>query len=544
MNLQAFLDHWKIVENPFRGEEARQDPVFMRIESAGRAANAPKSPIEPQVEQGYAGPGIGSVVAHGEFEKIAGDFDRPSSAIVFGEKGSGKTAIRLQLADRVADLNSAHPASRCLWVSYDDWNPSLTRFVERVGSERKPNLTETLGKFRLVDHIDAILLLAVPPIVDALIEPGTTQSSFDAGLDARKTARKLPKRDRQSLMVLQTVYDRHVSPGGAEVRTRRLRRALRLPPPIASGVWSILAFLGWIPAAGVFYYAWDHKQLTLDPAQLTRLDSTLWTIAGLLAIYLVILLKRSVWDRLRFLALAHRLRRQVRVSTRSDASFGRSLRHLEPALLDQSVLPLTPADETRYAMLDRLHAVLQHFGYSTMMVVVDRVDEPSLIAGDPERMRLVVWPMLSNKFLQQPWVGIKMLLPMELRHVLFRESAAFFQEARLDKQNLIERLTWTGSTLYDLCNARLQACRQPGAAPISLMDMFAEDVTRQDLTEALEQVHQPRDAFKLLYQCMSDHCASTTSEQPQWRISRLMLDMVRKQQVERVKQLHRGVRPA
>jgi len=98
--------------------------------------------------------------------------------------------------------------------------------------------------------------------------------------------------------------------------------------------------------------------------------------------------------------------------------------------------------------------------------------------------------------------------------------------------------------LYDLCNARLAACREPGAEPITVLDLFAEDVTRQDIVDALDQMHQPRDAFKLLYQCLSEHCSNVTEDQAQWRIPRLVLETVRKEQAERVRQLYRGVRPA
>ena len=31
MNLAQFYEHWAIVENPFRGEEARTDAIFARI---------------------------------------------------------------------------------------------------------------------------------------------------------------------------------------------------------------------------------------------------------------------------------------------------------------------------------------------------------------------------------------------------------------------------------------------------------------------------------------------------------------------------------
>ncbi len=545
MNLQQFLDHWKIAENPFRGEEARQDPVFLRLEAVsqgGVAGNAPAAAISGVIKPG--------ATTHSDFEKIAGDFSQPSTAIVFGEKGSGKTAIRLQLADRLNAYNAAHPEARCLWIGLDDLNPVLARFVERTKVERKATVADTLAKFRLVDHIDAILASGVAAVVDVIIKERspTVGAGPAAVVEAREDVRKIIKRmdgsTRRDVLALQAAYDGAWAASGGEQRTRKLRRALRIAPPIGGLVWSLLAYLGWIPAVAVAVMQWRGGQITTDPMQFTRAESPVWVVAGLLAAWLIVLVKRSVYDRVKYLTLGHRLRKQVRVSARSDTSFGRSLRAIPQALLDPAVLPITGADETRYAMLDRLKRVLKHFGYSSVLVVVDRVDEPTLISGDPERMKSVVWPMLNNKFLQQPGLGVKMLLPMELRHALFRESASFFQEARLDKQNLIERLNWTGAMLYDLCDARLRACRGPGAEPISLLDLFAEDVTKQDVIDTLDQMHQPRDAFKLLYQCFTEHCASVTSDQAQWRIPRLTLESVKKAQVERVKQLYRGIRPA
>ncbi len=544
MNLNQFLEHWKIVENPFRGEEARQDPVFLRLEAASQAGVGGVAPAA-----NIPSPAAPGMTSHSDFEKIAGDFSRPSTAIVFGEKGSGKTAIRLQLADRVAAYNSQNPAARCLWIGYDDLNPVLGRYCERAKVEKKPNLTETLGKLRLVDHIDAVLTLVTPALVDSMLKETTVRTgappvTITLPEEPKKIVKKMDAQTRRDLLVLQTAYDRPDAPVGAEVRTRKLRRLLRIVPPIGSMVWTTLVLMGWIPAAGVAYFAWKKDLLKFDLTSLTHADSVWWTIAGLLSLYLVVLLKRSIYDRLKYITLGHRLRKQIRVSIRTDSSYGRALRVIPQALVDSAVLPMSGSDETRYAMLERLRRVLRHAGYESAVVVIDRVDEPTLIAGDPDRMKAVVWPLLHNKFLQLPGLGIKMLLPIELRHALFRESAAFFQEARLDKQNLVERLGWTGSMLYDMCNQRLQACRAPAAPPLALLDLFAEDVTKQDVIEALEQMHQPRDAFKLLYQCFVDHCASVTSDQAQWRIPRAMLEAVKKAQMERVKQLHRGIRPA
>jgi len=142
-------------------------------------------------------------------------------------------------------------------------------------------------------------------------------------------------------------------------------------------------------------------------------------------------------------------------------------------------------------------------------------------------------------------VGVKLLLPLELRYLLNRETSEFFREARLDKQNLIERLSWSGAVLYDLCTARLNACRRtdPDAPPISLRDLFEETVTSQDLVDALDQMQQPRDAFKFIYHIIQEHCANVPQEQPQWKIPRPVLDGIRKQQVERMTGMLRGVRP-
>ena len=98
-------------------------------------------------------------------------------------------------------------------------------------------------------------------------------------------------------------------------------------------------------------------------------------------------------------------------------------------------------------------------------MLVDRVDEPHLITGSAEGMRALLWPMLDNKFLKHPGMGFKLLLPIELSRFVEREEQDFFQRSRLDKQNMIPSLEWTGEALYDLATARVQACAKPGAKP-------------------------------------------------------------------------------
>lgn len=512
MNLSQFFEHWSIAENPFRGEEARHDEVFARLVSAGQASGTGRP-----------------ATVHSDFEKILGELGRPSSAIVFGEKGSGKTAIRLQIAREIEQYNAAHPDARVLLAPYDDLNRFLDCFHDRVGGASP---LESFESMRLVDHLDAILSIAVTRLVsDLLGEPGAAGA---IGPEYRRVVRRLDRGLKQDLMLLQSVYD--AGPHAAE-RTRRLGRLVRPGVAASRRVWSLLAYCGWVLPAGVvaLYF-------TLGGGD----GSTAWTagFAGATAIWAVGLVKRFVWDRLVAGRLARRLARQLRMLDRAESSRAASLERLDPAVRSAGLLPVTDSDEPRYAMIGLLRRVLAGLGVTGLIVVVDRIDEPTLVSGDPDRMRAIIWPLLNNKFLQQEGIGIKMLLPIDLRYALFRESSAFFQEARLDKQSLIERLSWTGPMLYDLCNARLSACRSEGAEPISLLDLFAEDVSRQDVVDALDQMHQPRDAFKLLYRCLTDHCSHVTADEQAWRIPRLVLETVRRAEVERLQQLYRGIRPA
>ena len=526
MTLTDFLRHWSLTENPFRGEEARSDPVFNRMSGANTGPNAVRASDNGQ-------PPLDPGTFHSDFEKIIGDLRRPASSVVFGEKGSGKTAIRLQIARRIADHNAANPGAKVLLVPYDDLNGTLDRLHERLGGKTP---LESLQKVRLVDHLDAVLHTVVPRLVDAVLQTGGKGAGFiELPEDPKRLLRRLDSTVRDDLLLLQTLYDR---PDGAPRRTRLLRRRLRIKPPIGSMVAG--ATVAVVPAAILGALVWSKffAPKSINPLWLA------WGIAAAAGLYSIFALKVVLWDRLRLLRMGRRIRRQIRVVGRRHTSYGQSLVQFPEQLRETAQLPVTDSDDPRYAAIERLRRVLRALGYAGMVVVVDRVDEPTLISGDPDRMKAVIWPMLNNKFLQQEGIGFKLLLPMELRHAVFRESSAFFQEARLDKQHFVEHLAWTGPMLFDLCNARMVACTYPGAPAVSLTDLFAPDVTRQDLLDALDRLHQPRDAFKLLYRCLMEHCAAVTAGQNEWKVPRHVLMSVLKSESDRVQQMYRGIRPA
>lgn len=547
MNLAQFFAHWSILENPFTGEEARDDAVFAKLAHMHQTA---ESKDKPATALDHA--------AHSDFEKILGSLSRPATSVVFGEKGSGKTALRMQIADHIAQYNrmiaTKHPGEpKAIWViNYDDLNSTLDSLCDHFDPD---NPTKSLAKMRLVDHIDAILSRSVTHLITDLLNSAQrlTNSGLPAAAsqhslidnpsplpsDGLRRLKKAPRNLKRDVLLLQAIYD---TADDAAKRTAILKKRIRFPRLATLSFKRVAlltaAWVGWVLPSALL---WAGYTQFADKTSLAKASLILAAMTGIS--WLIVALMVFGLDRLRLRRIAHKLVRQLRTLHRDETSLAKSLTKLDRADLNPIVLPLTDSDETRYAMLDRHRRVLAALGFGGVIVLVDRVDEPTLINGDTERMKSVIWPLFNNKFLQQNNFALKMLLPIELRYALFKESSAFFQEARLDKQNLIERLSWTGSMLYDMCTARLNACRSPDAEPITLLDLFADDVTERDIVEALDQMHQPRDAFKLLYHCLSEHCSNVTAQQNQWQVPRLVLEHVRKLEANRVEQLTRGIRP-
>ena len=134
MKVQQFLAHHGIKDNPFGQEDASSDQVFKDH--------------------------CLSATFHPSWDKIVGTPGDPSTAVVFGEKGAGKTALRLQIVDHIRTHNLAHADKRTFVIEYDDFNPFLDCFHERMASfGASPE--RTLARFRLWDHMDAILSIAV-----------------------------------------------------------------------------------------------------------------------------------------------------------------------------------------------------------------------------------------------------------------------------------------------------------------------------------------------------------------------------------------------
>jgi hypothetical protein len=502
MQVDTFFKHYGIQENPFAAEEARDDPVFFRL-----------------IDQG---------VGHPDFDKIFGDPTQPRPGVVFGEKGSGKTGLRLMIERRLERHNADRDEGRVWIVRYDDLNPILDRFSH--AQKHSMPADKLLERFRLVDHQDAMLSLATTRLIDALIEDEPKGGGDPL---SAKTARHMPRQRRVDLAELALLYDQPVS-GNFPERWSKLRRTLRLGLVPWAKLASWTGVLAALAAAGMAI-----ALRVMDESSTRMLLAT-----GLVAAAAVLLLGAGGWRAMKVWALGRRIRREVQVVDRPANQLRRALTEMPLRDLNEQPVPIAGDQDARYQLTQRLIAVLRRFGYDNVTVLVDRVDEPALVNGEPERMRSLVWPMLNNKFLQQDGVAIKLLLPIELRHLLHKEDADFFQRARLDKQHLVDRLTWSGTFLYDLCTRRLQACQGEESEPVSLRDLFAEAVNSRELIDALDQMHQPRDAFKFLHAVIQEHCANVPEDEAEYKIPRLTLEAVRKQQSQRVQEFHRGLTPA
>jgi hypothetical protein len=472
MKTQQFLEHHGIGANPFAEEDAQTDPVFKDFCIAS--------------------------THHPTWDKIYGNPAEPATSIVFGEKGAGKTALRLQIARHLAEYNQQHPTDRVYVIEYDDFNPFLDRFRDRFGARHR-SAARVLGDWKLWDHMDAILSLGVTSLVNGIL--GTKHTS-DPSTNALNGAdlRALDRHQARDLLILAACYDQS-SAETSKGRWRRLRRRLRFPA--WTSLWPLA--LGAIGTAGVaalvvYLAAWHWLE-------------TPWPYVAAAAFWLPWLgrLISRFWQ-------AAAIARNVRVGKHSANQLRQILTKFRAVDLSGQPLPNKQRTDDRYELLAKFQGILESLGFRGIVVLVDRLDEPHAINGSVEQMRTLLWPMLDNKFLKQPGVGFKLLLPIELSQYIDREDRDFYQRARLDKQNMIPSLEWTGEALFDVATARLKACALPGRSP-ALRDLFDDSINDARLTAAFRGLRVPRHLFKFMYRLFVAHCNAHTDEAPSWKIS-------------------------
>ncbi len=474
MRVQQFLEHHGIAVNPFAEEDAQSDPVFK-----DRCRDA---------------------TYHPAWDKVYGDPSEPATSIVFGEKGAGKTAMRMQMAGRMALYNAQSQNSRLFVIEYDDFNPFLDHFADRLSARKQRDPARVLAEWKLWDHMDAILSLGVTSLVDRLLGVSNPSGPAANHLDADRL-RTLDRQQKRDLLLLAAVYD---DSHGENIVARWSRLARKMHFFTWHMWWDrVVGFAVTLAVVATIIYwrQWDWL-------------ATPWPYLIVAAGWLPFIVRFTKWHH-----MARRIARNVRVLKPHVASLRRLLMRFPRRDIDLQPLPITQRTDDRYELFAKLQGVLKSLGAGGVVVLVDRVDEPHLITGSVERMRALVWSMLDNKFLKQPGVGLKLLLPRELADHLHREDRDFYQRARLDKQNMIPSLEWTGEALYDLASARIRSCGKNGKQP-TLRSLLDASITDQRLIDAFRSLRVPRHLFKFLYRLLVAHCNAHTDEKPVWQIPR------------------------
>jgi len=471
MKIQQFLEHHGVASNPFADEDAQTDLVFK-------------------------GSCIRSTY-HPTWDKIYGDPSEPATSVVFGEKGSGKTALRLQIAYHLTNYNADHPDGQVFVVQYDDFNPFLDRFRERFSGRRR-RAEKVLKRWRLWDHMDAVLSLGVTQLVDRILE--AKQVRHPAARDEPLPTGLLDASQVRDVLLLAACYDQSRAEN-PEQRWHQLRRKLgfriwRSKWDWAVGIAASLAVLAVIAGFGLWPWL-----LTIWPY--------LFIAAGWCP---------RLWRYANWFWKSYRIAGNTRVLHHNTNLLRRVLMNFTGGQIVGQPLPNQGRTDDRYEMFAKLQGVLRTMHFDGVFVLVDRIDEPFMINGSTDLMRELLWPMLDNKFLKHPGVGLKLLLPIELERLIDREDRDFHQRARLDKQNLIRSLQWTGQSLYDVAAARFQACAAEGNSP-ELADLFESSIDRRRLMDAFASLRVPRHLFKFMYRLFTTHCNAHSDESPVWQIS-------------------------
>ena len=462
MKVSEFLEHHGIAGNPFAEEDAQNDAVFKRT--------------------------CLETTFHPAWDKIFGDPAEPATAVVFGDKGAGKTAIKLQMVRQYERHAAEHPEARAFVVLYDDFNPFLDRFVSRAGPGR--SVEKVLAQWKLWDHIDAILSLAVTQLV----------TRINAG---ELAAARLPAPQARDLALLASCYDQSTAePFPARWRRLRGRTGYRA----WLGLWPQLLAL----AASAAFAAAVVRGLAPGGTLAWTGQWWPWLLLGTAWLPWLARRARSGWR-------AWQIVRSMRTGNRTVGQLARALARMPELDLAGQPLPASPRSDDRYELLAKLQGVLGSLGFSGLVVIVDRLDEPHVINGSAERMRQVIWPIFDNKFLKLPGLGCKLLLPGELYRFVERETESFNQRARLDKQNLVPALEWSGETLHDIASARVRAA-SVGTPPATLGQLFASDVDERRLIDGLRGLRVPRQLFKFLHRLLVAHCHAHTDARPAYRI--------------------------
>ena len=491
---KTWRQHWGLSEDPFACEDADKDLILASVDPAA---------------------------VHSGFDRIFGNPRSPAPGIVFGEKGSGKSGLRLMTKRWIERHNQEHADARTFVLEYIDFDSAIEGVQRSLGVSRldQESASQVLERWELADHLDAILSLGVTRFADELLEGGK--------------APELTPKQKGELLVLAALY--HDSPRRGITETLRgLRRAVRTRN-LRGGSLKTVRLVASLAAIALAFVPYLWSEAPGEPRH--------WWIGAGAALFAVWAATLVGW--LSLSGRASGAARAVRVMHRDPAVLREVLAGFKPKERAEYVLPKGNDSATRYELLDQFLRLLEGAGYTGAYVLVDRIDEPSLLSGSDERMRRFVEKLLDVKLLQFPKLALKLFLPIEMEPLYRSAQPDALKRMRLDKSNLIPELKWTGQELFEISNQRLKACLGPGAEAQGLTDLFAPDVDAAYLRETLGALGTPRYAFGFLSAVLTEYVRELPDDlapaDERWRCPRSLFDVVRASWLDRTGVLRRSL---
>ncbi|MFT5289905.1 MAG: hypothetical protein ACI8QS_000783 [Planctomycetota bacterium] len=498
MFVETWRKHWGLTQDPFACEDADKDQILSRMDTEA---------------------------VHSGFDRLFGDPQSPAPGIVFGEKGSGKSGLRLTMKRRIRDYNESSSEGKVFCSEYNDFDVFLEHFRRAVGAKGEPSevADKMMREWTTSDHLDAMLSLGVTELIDQV-------------LDGRLKMKALNRKQRVDLLLLGALYyDSHQR--STEDALGRLRSVVRVGTgrvvlaKIGRGLLSIVgAALIALPFVG--------------PAFDMEVSGSwmLWGLPG--AAILTAVWGTSLWKSAQRGKQALGAARSIRVLQRDPSPLRFLLECIPADLCGEFVLPKGADEATRYDYLTRFNEILGVAGFRCWYVLFDRVDEPSLLNvenGNPGRR--FVEALLDHKLLQLSGLALKAFLPIELDEIYRNASPQELKRMRLEKSNLVEKLDWTGQELYEIATRRLRSCTVDGARANSLGDLFAEEFDHQHLRQTLETLATPRYALGFLASVMREYARNMPDDLQEdsddWFITRSHFDVVRTGWVDRAEIMRR-----
>jgi len=481
MFTETWRRRWGLKQAPFAHEDADRDPLLDRIDSWA---------------------------VHRSYERLVGSDGEPSSAVIFGERGSGKSALRRSV---VRGLNAS---GKSLTVEITDVDPWLEIFQSRRGNNKSgPRNFDDLNR---VDLIDLMLSASLMRLGEVL------------GEDPQRL-NKLGSAERAELILMVAAYH-------ADLEGDREERVHSLIAARCGRLWSLVRVgLGLVGA-------------TMCLAPLLQLQGW-WPLKSSLAFSLaiagVILLgslgMHAVWRSVLARHVARHITRSMSITRPDRALLRRALVALPRSSAPQFLRGAESAEETRYRLLRRVIQLVRRMEWSGLVLLVDRIDESTILEARADSMGSFIDPVLEHKLLQLDGFGLKLFLPVELTPMVRGAGPDRLMRMRLDKATLVDEMRWSGQELLELADRRLAAASNGPSA--SVADLLCDDLDLIEMRDALHGLGTPRMAFAFLRDLFEDHARELPDnlprDSPRWCVSRASFERQRAAWSDRARVLRR-----